>query len=627
MTTHIPRPPYTQEELQILYPPALELAQVHIFFRHGERTPVSQRLGNAGLAGFWPFCSVMGQNQSTVLLPEHPPASHNSAIRSQTLFWRKLVETQSSNSESPTLAYPHIRQGKSRPADAVLAGNGSICEQGMLTDRGRETTTALGQRLRQLYIKDLGFLPAVLTPSFAREEAFFRSTAVPRAMESLMQTIGGMWPNGHWDNTEMHAKSTSSMSLEKTSLGWSQAREATHDITPRTMFGSFPLDIVVRQSPDEDLYPNDWNCRRFAHLAREFADRAAQRWNNTPEMQYLTTKLGKWLPAGEVKLDGKPRLTGLMDTINATRAHDPGYLSKIGAIQSEKEGWDVFPIGRTQIGAKQDSGVSLPSEFYDPKAMDFIEQMAVDEWYSGFSESREYRMLGIGSLMGDVVERMVRGAETMSISKPGIPMKSSSEWQAGQQGNLRFSLNGCHDTTLAAILASLGAFDRKTWPRFTSHIAIELFRDPIALKSSNSASKSGFGFTTDDKPSTESTGRQGSHTGAIEKLEHLLHLHSQTTNSIGRRKIETLNTYEKERMKGYYVRLRFNDQPLVIPGCKPEGKHWRDNEGLCTLETFKAIIDQFTPDDWKEACRVKKNGNSDFPTQVEAAGYDSLQQS
>jgi hypothetical protein len=46
MTTLVPREPYTPEELAKLYPRDLELQQVQIILRHGERTPVSARFQN-----------------------------------------------------------------------------------------------------------------------------------------------------------------------------------------------------------------------------------------------------------------------------------------------------------------------------------------------------------------------------------------------------------------------------------------------------------------------------------------------------------------------------------------------------------------------------------------------------
>lgn len=50
MTTLVPREPYSKEELEKLYPKELQLQLVQVFLRHGERTPVSSRFQNAGLA-------------------------------------------------------------------------------------------------------------------------------------------------------------------------------------------------------------------------------------------------------------------------------------------------------------------------------------------------------------------------------------------------------------------------------------------------------------------------------------------------------------------------------------------------------------------------------------------------
>lgn len=49
MTTLKPRQPYSQEELAALYPSDLELQQVQVILRHGERTPVNARFKNVCL--------------------------------------------------------------------------------------------------------------------------------------------------------------------------------------------------------------------------------------------------------------------------------------------------------------------------------------------------------------------------------------------------------------------------------------------------------------------------------------------------------------------------------------------------------------------------------------------------
>ena len=46
MTTLVPRPPYSSEELDRLYPKDLELRLVQVLLRHGERAPDSVRFQN-----------------------------------------------------------------------------------------------------------------------------------------------------------------------------------------------------------------------------------------------------------------------------------------------------------------------------------------------------------------------------------------------------------------------------------------------------------------------------------------------------------------------------------------------------------------------------------------------------
>jgi uncharacterized SAM-dependent methyltransferase len=54
--------------------------------------------------------------------------------------------------------------------------------------------------------------------------------------------------------------------------------------------------------------------------------------------------------------------SGIMDTVNSTLAHP--------------------------------QETRLPKEFYDTKGRAIIEKIGVEEWFSGYMESREYRQLG-----------------------------------------------------------------------------------------------------------------------------------------------------------------------------------------------------------------------------------------
>ena len=124
-------------------------------------------------------------------------------------------------------------------------------------------------------------------------------------------------------------------------------------------------------------------------------------------------------------------------------------------------------------------------------------------------------------------------------------------------------MSGCHDTTLAAILSSLGAFDGEKWPPYTSHVAVELFRkDDEAVKNRGEIKQ-------EQRPRMLSFG------GAKRN--------ESTQGSLARKKLDELSESEMDRLRGFYVRLRYNDRPIMIPGCGLPGKHLEGNEGFCTL--------------------------------------------
>ena len=124
-------------------------------------------------------------------------------------------------------------------------------------------------------------------------------------------------------------------------------------------------------------------------------------------------------------------------------------------------------------------------------------------------------------------------------------------------------MSGCHDTTLAAVLSSLGAFDGEKWPPYTSHLAVELFRKDDEIATANADTKQ------EQRPRMLSF-------GGPKRNE-------STQGGIARKKLEELSNLERQRLTGYYVRLRYNDRPMTIPGCKFPGKHLEGNEGFCTL--------------------------------------------
>ncbi|KAL1302718.1 hypothetical protein AAFC00_003074 [Neodothiora populina] len=478
MTTLSPRSAYTQDELKQLYPETLALQQVQI----------------AGLPAYWPYCDAARHLKSVI------KASDESW---DDLAYRRKLETFDSVDDSPTLA--------SGPAQET----NNICLPGELTDLGRDTTLALGKRLRHLYVNQLKFMPGVLDTT---ENIYLRATPIPRALESVQQTFYGMYPP-----------------------------------TARSPGFETPT-IVSRQPNDETLFPNESGCRRFAQLSQAFAQRTADRWNDSSDMAYLTNLIGKWMPeeSRTVKVDSHPRLSGIMDTVNSTLAH--GKPTK------------------------------LPKEFYDAKGRAIIDKIGVEEWFSGYTESKEYRMLGIGGLAGDIVSRMIeKSREPLAVPSSGSPQ------------DVKFALSGCHDTTLAALLSSLGAFPGEPWPPYTSHIAIELFKKR--------------------EPSTSQVPAMSTKAGWWSSIFGS----AKASASSPRTPITEYTEADKQNLDGWYVRLRYNDRVMSVPGCRPVGKHYGDDESLCTLTAFKTIVDKFTPPNWKKACGARL-GQDAFPESVEPAG-------
>lgn len=265
-------------------------------------------------------------------------------------------------------------------------------------------------------------------------------------------------------------------------------------------------------------------------------------------MEYLNSLISKWMPEDSkyLAVDSHPRLSGVMDTINATLAHGP----------------------KTR----------LPSKFYDSKGREIIDKIGVEEWFSGYKESEEYRRVGIGALVGDIVSRMVghvlKGGDG-GMLKLGGEGGNLGGGRGGQKP-IRFTMSGCHDTTLAALLSSLGAFEGEQWPPYTSHVAIELFSE---------STSSGEVFYDEGK-----TVNQQPQTFRYSLFE-VTEPGSKTAAGIERKPIAALNPAEKEKLKGRYVRVIYNDRPMVIPGCKLPGNHFRGDESFCTLVGVLTVYD------------------------------------
>ncbi|KAG1811722.1 phosphoglycerate mutase-like protein [Suillus subaureus] len=136
-------------------PGGLDLEQVHIYVRHGERTPVRVRMSNppASIPADWQMCNTAKSFHETV--------AGQSPTIDDGLWYRKLSRTGMEE---------------------------QLRDYGELTDIGKKSTYSFGTALRSLYIE--------ISPLKARDErlTYFRSTNIARTIESLQHIVHGVYP-------------------------------------------------------------------------------------------------------------------------------------------------------------------------------------------------------------------------------------------------------------------------------------------------------------------------------------------------------------------------------------------------------------------------------------------------
>lgn len=144
------------------------------------------------------------------------------------------------------------------------------------------------------------------------------------------------------------------------------------------------------------------------------------------------------------------------------------------------------------------------------------------------------------------------------------------------KGDPKIALAGCHDSTLAAILASLGALEgeNKKWPSFTSSLAVELFRKNADEPRENT------------KLSLLGKAREKCHiaywfyrlTGPSESTAL-----ARDPPPLQKAAQKGVSDPKETGFPGFYVRIRYNDRPISIPGCKLANNHLDGDTSFCTF--------------------------------------------
>ena len=72
---------------------------------------------------------------------------------------------------------------------------------------------------------------------------------------------------------------------------------------------------MFRNGRDENLFGNTGACKRLEILEIGFAKAAAAAWNHA--LEPLDDKIGKYIGNNPVRLDGRPRASGIFDTVSS----------------------------------------------------------------------------------------------------------------------------------------------------------------------------------------------------------------------------------------------------------------------------------------------------------------------
>ncbi|RUP52188.1 hypothetical protein BC936DRAFT_138072 [Jimgerdemannia flammicorona] len=353
----------------------------------------------------------------------------------------------------------------------------------------------------------LNFLPRTFDPN----QFYLRSTDYARTQESIQQLISaGLYP--------------------------SQFRP-----------DSFALKIHTRDLNEDNLFPNP-SCARLRTLAKQF--KAVVAADMDEKMKSIAERLKGYVK--EVTLDSHPSANGILGTLMVWKWSVVCGLAVFcgRAFRLTFYGGFLFSTFPDTIFAAKVHGIPIPPEFDDAIFLD-LEEVVVKEWFHGPQQSEEMRRLGMGRLMGEIQDRIVRRAEG----------RTEEERKAGDD-ELKMAVYAGHDTSIAPMLILLDAFDNK-WPPFSSIIIFELLQDTtVPPKKTSSWFPAIFASKKPDPVASAST---------------------------------------------HYVRVRYNDRILRLPGCAALGAHHASEDtSLCTMDAFRKIVEGQVPKNYIEECGVQQ---------------------
>ncbi|KAI9474354.1 hypothetical protein LPJ78_005655 [Coemansia sp. RSA 989] len=418
-----PLPALTPQYMREMYPDYLQLVQAQVFFRHGERTPITTRLTSNTT---WDFCHHANYLHSEFMkaigqfapLHEGLPIPSPEHLGQKNPRYSKRTATLKSGLEYEPAQWS-VRLGSaeaSKPADNWTS---ATCALGQLTDIGLDTLQRTGSHLRALYVDRLHLIPPGLQSS-ARNWLYVRTTDYSRVIQSTHALLVGLYPtqNGSWPafNADF---------LQK-----------------------FP--IHTRLHSNETLHGN-FGCFNFIRHFMDARSRDARRL--------------KWI-------DDVYRQTAQLSSLGATART---------IMDKTQFGSNFHPIF-DELMALTAHGLPLPSDL-ERSHLDNLGKASTHQWV-GPVNTLEGQRLGFGRLLNEIVMTMTQATRpepgrigSQSNGDLLLAPGGISAPRADQVPQVpRLALYGCHDLTVAPLAIIMGDTDQ-LWHPFATMLTFELFRD------------------------------------------------------------------------------------------------------------------------------------------------------
>ncbi|ORX72150.1 phosphoglycerate mutase-like protein [Linderina pennispora] len=494
-------PQLTGEFVKKHYPSGLQVIHVDVLNRHGERTPITHKMPHVTPRN-WNYCGDSNRMHADFL-----KAVDSHTGDGKPTAWQSYIFKSDERDVGKVFG---TTESQGQHASDTSKTTAATCSFGQLTDVGRQSMSALGTHLRDLYVNTLGFLPSTLPQSHSgyAEDLYLRSTSFTRAFESLQHLLGGLYPN-------------------------LPANAPTYRVN-------------VRPANRDNMFPN-FDCKNMAgHL-----------WAG--EYEQLRRDLEK-IPAVREFFDtefnpGRHRVAiSTMDTLWPMRAH----------------------------------GMKMPEGVTD-EILTRLSMMSVVEYMYSLELSPRLARMQIGPLVHELVGNLVTAVKADRDGAKAPP---------------KMGVYSGHDTTVGPLLSVFG--DRKTgpavqapvgllWPPFSASIRIELLKD----------TKTPYPTV---RPAWED--EQADHSDDLTRIapERRVRpinvpddLYHWTTQRIGGTATGAAQ-HDPRALRGYYVRVWYNDREIRLPACRDAGAHHTElGSSVCTLDGFFKQVARYVPSEEEAA--------------------------